>query len=101
MTPFGQRDMRLRMIEPVYDVEFEFATDEGPAHGGDQTAPPLLAYFCTGLVTCLMTQLRAFSKRLRVDIRGVKVTLARRCHFKCVAHVAIALAHGAWKISSN
>ena len=68
-----RNEVRGRMTEPVLDDAFEFATDEGPAHGGDQTAPPPLAYFCTGLVACLMTQIRAFAKRLRVEVRGVKI----------------------------
>jgi len=63
-----------QMTSPVLDEEFSFATDEGPFHGGDQTAPPPLAYFCTGFVSCLMTQLRAFAKRLRIDLQGVKIS---------------------------
>jgi uncharacterized OsmC-like protein len=62
-----------RMTEPVFDEEFSFATDEGSFHGGEQTAPPPLAYFCTGLVACLMTQLRAFAKKLRIPLNGVKI----------------------------
>jgi uncharacterized OsmC-like protein len=63
-----------QMTSPVLDEEFHFATDEGPFHGGDQSAPPPLAYFCTGLVACLMTQLRAFAKRLRIDLQGAKIS---------------------------
>lgn len=50
------------------------ATDEGKFQGGDDTAPTPLEYFLTGLVGCLMTQIRAFSKRLRVPIDDVTVT---------------------------
>ena len=32
-----------RMTQPVFDEEFQFATDEGDFHGGDQSAPPPLA----------------------------------------------------------
>jgi len=53
---------------------WEMATDEGAFHGGDSTAPPPLAYFATGLVGCLMTQIRAFSKRLKIPVRGVQTT---------------------------
>lgn len=52
---------------------FELATDEGPFHGGDGTAPPPLALFTAALTGCLMTQIRAFAKRLKIDIRGVEV----------------------------
>lgn len=63
-----------QMTSPVLDDEFHFATDEGPFHGGDQSAPPPLAYFCTGLIACLMTQLRAFAKRMKIDLKGVKMS---------------------------
>lgn len=59
---------------PMYEHRFEMASDEGSFHGGGDTAPPPLAFFCTGLVTCLMTQVRAFARRLRVPIGDVKVS---------------------------
>lgn len=55
---------------------YDLATDEGPFHGGDGTAPPPLALFTAALTGCLMTQIRAFSKRLDVPIRRCEV-LAR------------------------
>lgn len=68
-----RNEIKGQMVSPVVDEAFEMATDEGPAHGGDMTAPPPLAYFCTGFVACLMTQIRAFAKRLRVEIGEVQV----------------------------
>ena len=62
-----------RQIEPSVEPEFHMATDEGGFHGGEGTAPLPLAYFCTGLVACLMTQIRAFAKRMRIDLSGVDV----------------------------
>ena len=62
-----------RQVEPSVEPEFKLASDEAGFHGGDGSAPLPLAYFCTGLVTCLMTQIRAFSKRLRIDLKGVDV----------------------------
>ena len=62
-----------RQVEPSVEPEFNMASDEAGFHGGDGSAPLPLAYFCTGLVTCLMTQIRAFSKRLRIDLKGVDV----------------------------
>ena len=44
------------------------ATDEGSFHGGDATAPPPLALFVAGLTGCIMTQIRAFAKRLKVTL---------------------------------
>lgn len=50
------------------------ATDEGPFHGGENTAPPPLAYFSTALVGCLMTQIRAFARRLAIPLADVRVS---------------------------
>lgn len=61
---------------------FELATDEGPFHGGDGTAPPPLALFTAALTGCLMTQIRAFSKRMGIPIRGVEVNA--RMHWRCM-----------------
>ena len=58
---------------PMMKESFELATDEGPFHGGDGTAPPPLALFTAALTGCLMTQIRAFSKRLKISIRDVEV----------------------------
>jgi uncharacterized OsmC-like protein len=58
---------------PMMKESFELATDEGPFHGGDGTAPPPLALFTAALTGCLMTQIRAFSKRLKIDLRNVEV----------------------------
>lgn len=52
---------------------YDLATDEGPFHGGDGTAPPPLALFTAALTGCIMTQIRAFSKRLKIPIRAVDV----------------------------
>ncbi|MEL6521786.1 MAG: OsmC family protein, partial [Pseudomonadota bacterium] len=46
---------------------------EGPFHGGDATAPPPLALFVGGLTGCLMTQLRAFARRMDVMIDDLRV----------------------------
>lgn len=74
-----RNDITVRMVEPFPET-FEMATDEGPFHGGDASAPPPLAYFTAGLAGCIMTQIRAFSKRMRIPIAGVKV--AARLHWR-------------------
>ena len=58
---------------PMMKEKFELATDEGPFHGGDGTAPPPLALFTAALTGCLMTQIRAFAKRLNIEIAHVEV----------------------------
>jgi uncharacterized OsmC-like protein len=73
-----RNDITVRMVEPFVE-SFEMATDEGPFHGGDSSAPPPLAYFTAGFAGCIMTQIRAFSKRMRIPIDGVKV--AARLHW--------------------
>ncbi|NNU82051.1 OsmC family protein [Halovulum dunhuangense] len=49
------------------------ATDEGNFQGGEGTAPTPLEYFLTGLVGCLMTQLRVFSKKMKVPFDSLEV----------------------------
>lgn len=53
---------------------WDLPTDEGPFHGGDNTAPPPLSYFTSAFIGCIMTQLRAFSKRLDIPIKGCNVS---------------------------
>jgi uncharacterized OsmC-like protein len=52
----------------------ELPTDEGAYHGGDGTAPYPLAYFASALTACIMTQLRAFSRRLEIPLTTIAVT---------------------------
>ena len=69
----GKMRNDISVTWPMMKEKFELATDEGPFHGGDGTAPPPLALFTAALTGCLMTQIRAFSKRLDTPIRDVKV----------------------------
>ena len=59
---------------PTMKDRYELATDEGAFHGGDNTAPPPLALFMAALTGCLMTQIRAFAKRLKIPIADVTVS---------------------------
>lgn len=72
-------DMVARMVKPDL-MEFELASDEGAFHGGGGSAPTPLMLFAGGLTACLMTQLRAFSKRLKCDA-GV-IRLRTRLHWQ-------------------
>jgi uncharacterized OsmC-like protein len=65
-------------------VSVALPTDEGPGHGGDGTAPYPLAYFASGLTACIMTQLRAFSRRLGVKVGAFSVNT--RCHWEALQH---------------
>ncbi len=67
-----RNDLAVDMVSPLKE-SFELATDEGPFHGGDATAPPPLALFVGGLTGCIMTQIRAFAKRLGVTLNDLTV----------------------------
>lgn len=68
-----RNEVTLTAHEP-FQVTRMLATDEGKFQGGEDTAPTPLEFFLTGLVGCLMTQIRVFAKRLKVDVDDVKVT---------------------------
>ncbi len=68
-----RNDLLVTMEQPFQEGPFEMATDEGAFHGGDASAPPPLALFVGGLTGCIMTQIRAFAKRLRVKVDDLKV----------------------------
>ncbi|MBN7784099.1 OsmC family protein [Ponticoccus gilvus] len=67
-----RNDLDVKMTKPMLE-EFAMATDEGPFHGGAASAPPPLAHFISGLTGCIMTQLRAFAKRMDVEINDLTV----------------------------
>lgn len=69
----GKMRNDVHVTWPAQKETFDIATDEGPFHGGDGTAPPPLALFTAGLTGCLMTQIRAFAKRLKIPVDGVQV----------------------------
>lgn len=68
-----RNELSVTMVQPFPEGPFEMATDEGSFHGGDASAPPPLALFVGALTGCIMTQIRAFAKRLGVKIDDLKV----------------------------
>jgi uncharacterized OsmC-like protein len=81
----GTNDAKFRNNVKVhlrgpYAVCYELPTDEGGIHGGDGTAPYPLAYFTSSLTACVMTQIRAFAKRL--DIPLGRFSVNTRCHWR-------------------
>jgi len=68
-----RNDLKVCMKQPFEEGPFVLATDEGSFHGGDATAPPPLALFVAGLTGCIMTQIRAFAKRLKVTLNDLDV----------------------------
>ena len=67
-----RNEVDVNIVEP-YSKSFEIASDEGVFHGGDETAPSPLSYLAAAHVTCYMTQVRAFAKRLRVPVDDLTV----------------------------
>ena len=67
-----RNELDVRMVQPM-EERFTLATDEGPFHGGDATAPPPLALFVGSLTGCIMTQIRAFAKRMKVPLNDLTV----------------------------
>lgn len=67
-----RNELTVEMVKPFHE-SFQLATDEGAFHGGDGTAPPPLALFVAGLTGCLMTQIRAFAKKLKVQVDDLDV----------------------------
>lgn len=74
-----RNDVKVHLRGP-YAVSYELPTDEGGIHGGDGSAPYPLAYFTSALTACVMTQIRAFSKRLGISVDGFAVNT--RCHWE-------------------
>ncbi|MCW1932738.1 OsmC family protein [Pararhodobacter zhoushanensis] len=68
-----RNDLSVTMVHPFAEGPWEMATDEGAFHGGDASAPPPLALFVGGLTGCIMTQIRAFAKRMGVTLSDLKV----------------------------
>jgi uncharacterized OsmC-like protein len=65
-----------------HPASVDLPTDEGPLHGGKGTAPYPLAYFTSGLTACVMTQLRAFSRRLNIE--AGEIAINTRCHWEAL-----------------
>jgi uncharacterized OsmC-like protein len=58
------------------------ATDEGHFQGGEDTSPTPLEFFLTGLVGCLMTQIRVFARRMKIDMQDLSVCC--RAHWEAI-----------------
>jgi len=67
-----RNDITVHLRGP-HPASVELPTGEGPKHGGDGTAPYPLAYFASALTACIMTQLRAFSRRLEIPVTTIAV----------------------------
>ena len=66
-------------VEHPRGSTFEIICDEGPYLGGDDSAPPPLAYFCAGVAFCLMTQLSRYAAIAKLKLK--KATLRQTTRF--------------------
>jgi uncharacterized OsmC-like protein len=82
-----RNELEVTMSLPFAEGPFVLATDEGSFHGGDASAPPPLALFVGGLTGCIMTQIRAFAKRLGVKIDDLKVETRVQWDWQAVGRV--------------
>lgn len=81
-----RNELDVAMVKP-FEERFELATDEGSFHGGDASAPPPLAMFVGGLTGCIMTQIRAFAKRLKIELDDLAVETRVEWNWKAVGKV--------------
>ena len=81
-----RNELQVDMVKPFRET-FELATDEGKFHGGDATAPPPLAMFIGALTGCIMTQIRAFAKRLDVGLDDLRVETRIQWNWQAVGRV--------------
>ena len=69
----------IDVIFESMDERFQLATDEGAFHGGKGTAPPPLALFTASLCGCVMTQIKAFGKKLNIQVSEIKIDATMEC----------------------
>ncbi len=81
-----RNELDVAMVKP-FEERFELATDEGSFHGGDASAPPPLALFVGGLTGCIMTQIRAFAKRLKIEVGDLSVETRVEWNWRAVDKV--------------
>ncbi len=70
----GKMQSEITITSRYSNLSVTLQTDEGKLHGGEGKAPMPLHYFAAGTVTCLMTQMKAFAKRLRIPLDDIAMT---------------------------
>lgn len=69
-----------RMLKRGHFREFTVTCDEGPRLGGDDSAPPPLAYMGLALGFCLLTQIARYSVALKVPVDHAAVEVTGTYH---------------------
>jgi uncharacterized OsmC-like protein len=70
----GKMQNEVTVTSRFSNLTVTLQTDEGKLHGGTGAAPMPIHYFAAGVVTCLMTQMKAFAKRLRIPLDDIRMT---------------------------
>ena len=73
-------------VEQPSGSTFEIICDEGPYLGGDDSAPPPLAYYSASLAFCLLTQLSRYASIKKLEIS--KMRLSQETRFAMEGSVA-------------
>lgn len=72
-----RKQAAVRVDVPGTSV-FSIVCDEGPALGGDDTAPAPLAYFCASIAFCLLTQVSRYAKMTKLKIAAMRLEQSMR-----------------------
>lgn len=70
----GKMRNEISIAWPDMKQAWTMATDEAPNLGGEDTAPPPLAFFMAALVGCAMTQVRMMARQMKVTVSDLRVT---------------------------
>lgn len=70
----GRMKNEVTVTSRYSNLTVTLQTDEGKLHGGGGEAPMPIHYFAAGVVTCLMTQMKAFAKRLRIPLDDLSMS---------------------------
>lgn len=71
----GKMRNEVHVDWPGMKQSWDFATDEAPILGGEDTAPPPLAYLAVALVGCAMTNIRMMARHFDVTLSALSVDL--------------------------
>ena len=74
----GKMQNEVTVTSRFSNLTVTLQTDEGKLHGGTGAAPMPIHYFAAGTVACLMTQVKAFAKRLRIPYDDIRMAAVFR-----------------------
>tara|TARA_R110002049_G_scaffold27321_4_gene94475 strand:- start:15001 stop:15564 length:564 start_codon:yes stop_codon:yes gene_type:complete len=72
-----RKQATVRIDQPKGST-FQIICDEGPYLGGDDSAPPPLAYYSASIAFCLLTQLSRYATVRKLNIHSMKLSQETR-----------------------